>query len=93
VVNLEGQDLWDQLVPLVNQVPLDSRATQVFLVHQVQLARHPKEFLVLKVPLDFQVREAKMVSLVRLVHLVNQVHQDRWSTTMTRACQSSPMRL
>lgn len=37
-VRWEGQDPWDKLVPLVQQAPKDSRATQVFQAHLAQLA-------------------------------------------------------
>lgn len=77
VVRVGGQDPWDQLGPKVHQAPLDTRAIQVFQVHPVQLASHLREFLVLRVPLEFQVPEVMMVSQDLLVLLVLLVHQER----------------
>lgn len=77
VVRVECQDLWDQLGPLVHQAPLDSRDIQVFQVHQVQLVSQLREFLVLMVPLEFQVPEVMMVSQDLPVLLVLLVHQER----------------
>lgn len=93
VVRMEGQDPWDHLAPLVQSAPLDLKAIQVFLAHLVQLAYQLRVFLVPMVHLEFQGQGVMMVFQAQLALLVHLANQERWSTTMRRACQSSPMRL
>lgn len=87
----QGQeDQWGLQVQQVKQV---LGVTQVFPAHPAQLARWPRECLVLWVHLDLLVPEVTMVTQVLwdlLAHLVPLV---RWSTITRRACPSSPMRL
>lgn len=87
VVRTEGQDPRDLLAPMVQQVLKGLRAIQVFQAHLVQLASQLREFLVLRVHLEFQVPEVKMVSQVPPGLLAHLAHQEKWFITMKRACQ------
>lgn len=78
MVIMEDLDLWVQAASQAQQVLKGARAMQVFQVHQAHLdllVTKQREYLVLRVHLEFQVAEVKMVSQVLPAlqdHLVNQ---------------------
>lgn len=89
MVRMGFQGPWDLLAHVAQQVYKDLRATRVFQAYLAHLASQQRAWLVLRVYLECQALEVKMVYQVQKAHLVQQVHQDQWFMSMIRAPQSS----